>query len=232
MSVLAVGDWQAVPDLVHGFLSSAPGADVGDWGGQLDAYGLPRITVAVARQVHGTRIEIVTDATQTRPEADGLLTATNGIAVGVITADCVPVLLLAPKARVAAAIHSGWRGTLGGIVTEAAKMTAAKAAVPVPDLQAAIGPAIGVCCYEVGPEIRAAFEERHGKAFVAPAFRPVHPRPHLDLRHLVRCQLEAAGLRPLSIHILGPCTSCDRAYASARRDGPGASRQLSFIGWR
>ena len=234
MSRLGVPGWSDGSDLVHGFLSrdTRPyDPDGHDWSPQVEAHGAPAVSVVVARQVHGTRVDWVDGPPAARPEADGLVTAVTGVAVGVVTADCVPVLLLARRQRTIAAVHSGWRGTLGGIVGEAVARITSQG--PRPDeLQAAIGPAIGGCCYQVGNDIRDAFEDRYGKPFVADAFRDAEPRPYLDLRPIVRRQLEVAGLAPDAIQTVGPCTRCDETYASVRRDGPRAGRQLSFIGWR
>jgi hypothetical protein len=234
MARLGVGEWAAIPHLVHGFLSrdTRPYHPEGhDWSSELEAHDATGLAVVVARQVHGTRVESVSGPPAARPEADGLLTSARGVAVGVVTADCVPVLLVARRHRVAAAVHSGWRGTLGGIVGEAVAAVRGTG-IAAGELEAAIGPAIGGCCYQIGPEVRVAFEERYGRAFVGDAFRDAAPRPYLDLRPIVRRQLEDAGLRPQAIRTVGPCTKCDAAYASVRRDGPRAGRQLSFIGWR
>jgi hypothetical protein len=236
MSCLSVTAWTGIPGLVHGFLSRAPAlrdpAAVSDWSAELQAHGISSMRLAVPRQVHGTRVEVVGAGSDDRPEADALLTASSGLAVGILTADCVPVLLMARGPRVAAAVHSGWRGTLGGIAGAAVRETAARGACAPGELRAAIGPAVGGCCYQVGPELRAAFEDRFGADFVAAAFRTANPRPYLDLRLLVRRQLEVAGIPSVAIDVLGPCTACTPTYASARRDGPAAGRQLSFIGWR
>jgi YfiH family protein len=236
MPRLTITAWEKFPGLVHGFLSrSSPGAEGGppDWSRELADHGVPSARVVVPRQVHGTRVDLVSaDAGDSRPEADGLVTASAGVAVGIVTADCVPVLLVAPGARVAAAVHSGWRGTLGGIAAAAVRAATARGGCPPGALHAAIGPAIGSCCYQVGDEVRTAFEREYGTAFVSEAFRSATPRPFLDLRPLVRRQLEAAGVPSSAIHTVGPCTSCTPAYASARRDGAAAGRQLSYIGWR
>ncbi len=235
MARLGVPAWDGIPGLVHGFLSRAstaqhPGAP--DWSRELEAHGIAATPITVPRQVHGARVALVEAGSGDRPEADGLLTASRGLAVGIVTADCVPVLLVAPGPRIAAAVHSGWRGTLGGIATAAVRETTARGACSPGELRAAIGPAVGSCCYQVGPELRSAFEDRFGADFVAPVFRDATPRPYLDLRPLIRRQLEAAGVPPPAIDIVGPCTACTPEYASARRDGPAAGRQLSFIGWQ
>jgi YfiH family protein len=234
MSRLGVAGWDAIPGLVHGFLSRASTAQnpaPPDWRRELSEHGLASMPIAVPRQVHGTRIAVVDGSHDARPEADGLLTASRGLAIGIVTADCVPLLVVAPGPRIAAAVHSGWRGTLGNIAAAAVRETMARGACAASELRAAIGPAIGNCCYQVGPDLRSAFEDRFGADFVAPVFRDAIPRPYLDLRPLVRRQLEVAGVPPAAIDIVGPCTRCTPAYASARRDGAAAGRQLSFIGW-
>jgi YfiH family protein len=139
--------------------------------------------------------------------------------------------LVAPPKPFAAAVHAGWRGVVAGIVPKAVRAVIENASLTPAEIRVAIGPAVGPCCYEVGPEVRVAFEERYGPDWSAPAFSTPGPRPHLDLRLFVRRQLEAAGVSPSAIETLGPCTACDRTYASYRRDGPAAGRQLSFVGW-
>jgi hypothetical protein len=95
-------------------------------------------------------------------------------------------------------------------------------------LEAAIGPAIGGCCYEVGPEVRAAFEARTG-GVIADAWSRHAGRDHVDLRIAARSLLAATGIA--TIDTLGPCTRCTSAYHSYRRDGARVGRQLSFVGW-
>jgi YfiH family protein len=235
MSVLTVAPWDGVPGLAHGFLSRAsPGGDrdpTNGWAAEIAAHGISCPTVVVPRQEHGTRIHTVTEPPSVQPAADALLTGTAGFIVGVTTADCVPLLLLAPQSRVAAAVHAGWRGTLAGIVPGAVNVVASEARAGPAELRAAIGPAIGGCCYEIGAEVRAAFEARYGARFTAPALTTTSARPHLNLRLFVSHQLAAAGLPRSAIDIVGPCTACDSTYSSYRRDGPAAGRQLSFVGW-
>ena len=222
MSLLTTDTWNDMAGLVHGFLSRGPTGDFvdgHDWTEQLGVRELSAVTVVVPRQVHGTHIQTVSAALTVKPEADGLLTATAGIIVGVVTADCVPLLLAAQDVRVAAVAHAGWRGTLAGIVPAVVRATAVAANRPASELRAAIGPAIGGCCYEVGHEVRSAFDNRYGSQYTAPAFVARNRRPYLDLRLFVQRQLETAGLAHSAIDVVGPCTACDRVYASYRRDG-------------
>ncbi len=176
--------------------------------------------------MHG--IAVVTASGGPPVEADGIVTARRGAAVGVITADCVPALLVAPGAGVVAAVHAGWRGAAAGVLEAALDHLRRHFGVAPADVEAAIGPAIGPCCYEVGPEVRAAFAARSGD-LTAPAWQPHNGSLRLDLRQAVRLLLDAAGVRDLAE--VGPCTACTPSLASYRRDGTGAGRQLSFIGW-
>jgi YfiH family protein len=204
--------WEAVAGLRHGFL---PGR------------ATPALDVLLPRQVHGTRV-VTAEAAGDPPEADGMATARPGTTVGIVTADCAPVLLLAPARRVAAAVHAGWRGAAAGIVARALSHLRAAFGVEPGELEACVGPAIGPCCYEVGPEVRAAFERRAG-AVTAAAWSRRGDRGVLDLRRAVLSLLEAGGVR--AAHAVGPCTRCTPAYCSYRRDGAAAGRQVSFIGW-
>jgi YfiH family protein len=144
------------------------------------------------------------------------------VAVGIITADCVPVLLRDRRGRAVAAVHAGWRGAAAGLLEATLDTLARTAGVEPRDVEATIGPAASGCCYEVGTDVWEALRHR-----AAVAFTPRTDRHMLDLRAAVRMLAEAAGVA--ETHVLGPCTICDRRYASYRRDAAAAGRQLSFI---
>jgi len=163
-----------------------------------------------------------------RPTADALFTARPGFLVGVVTADCVPVLLVDRRRRAASAIHAGWRGASAGVLEAAVRELSARFGTPPADLEAAIGPAVAGCCYEVGPEVASAFRARTGSTTDA-AWSAGTGRPHVDLRMASRLLLGAAGVQRVAV--LGPCTVCGAGYNSYRRDGAGTGRQLSFVGW-
>jgi YfiH family protein len=223
--VLTHAPWNAVPGLRHGFLDAAECA-AADWKTVLTGVGV-HLPLALPRQVHGTRAVSVVAAGE-RPEADALAGAMPGLLVGVVTADCVPVLLADQRRRVAAAVHAGWRGAAAGVLEAALEhLRAAFGAAPA-DLEAVVGPAVGGCCYQVGDEVVDAFRARTGEATAA-AWTRRAGRHHLDLRSAARCLLAAAGIG--SVAILGPCTVCGPGYHSYRRDRARAGRQLSFAGW-
>jgi YfiH family protein len=221
--VLTNRAWSDVPGLLHGFLDRAESA--GGLPQALARVGAP-LPVDVPRQVHGARVAAA--AAGEAPVADGLVTVRSGRLVGIVTADCVPVLLLDRHARLAAAVHAGWRGAAAGVLEAAISEMVARGAEP-PRLEATIGPAVGGCCYEVGPDVHEAFAVRSGSTTAAAWSAAAGGKRRVDLRRAVSLLLDAAGVAATTI--LGPCTACTPAYCSYRRDGSGAGRQLSFVGW-
>ena len=172
--------------------------------------GIEERRIAFARQVHGTELrdwgEPPSSGEREHIEVDGHLTATAGLGLLVLVADCLP-LALAGVGRVAM-LHCGWRGLAGGILERALERFGDQPPA------AAIGPGIGACCYEVGEEVLAAFADVEGAA---------HGRM-LDLRAVVAHKLAAGGVG--QIEQVDLCTSC-RAdlFFSHRRDGGVTGRQ-------
>jgi hypothetical protein len=157
-------------------------------------------------------------------QADALYTREPGCAVGIHTADCVPILLALRDRRAVAAVHAGWRGSAARIARRSVERLCAELAARPRDWLAVIGPHIGACCYEVDEPVRAAIAQR--EAF-APAGRAGHFM--LDLERVTRAQLETAGLAAADVSRVGGCTRCDpRGYPSFRRDGT-ADRMLHWI---
>jgi YfiH family protein len=178
------------------------------------------------RQVHGATV--LHAPWEGTPDADAAVSTEPGLLVGISTADCLPILLVDPSRRVAAAAHAGWRGTAAQVAARAAEALIAGGSRPA-DLVAALGPGIGPCCYEVGEELRDAFGPG-GEAFFRPGPRG---RSHLDVRAANAHQLREAGVPPDRIHHVEDCTACHaELYYSYRRDGPGTGRMISFVGYR
>ena len=161
-------------------------------------------------QVHGA---VVVEAVEPGPqgEADALYTTHSGLALTIATADCVPIIL--EGKGVVAVVHAGWRGAAAGVVPAA---LAALAAAHSPADRAAIGPAIGPCCYEVGPEVVDRFP-----GFAATT---TWDTSSIDLPGFIASQLD--GLRVWSADL---CTHHDERFHSYRRDGT-ADRQVA-VGW-
>jgi len=172
--------------------------------------------ITTAKQVHSA---LVQDAAGPLGAGDALISAQSGVIVGVKTADCVPILLVDPSTRTVAAVHAGWRGTADSIAAATVRALGVGWKTDPRNLRAAIGPSIGRCCYEVGPEVARRF----GIAVSHPV--------HLDLSGINEMQLRAAGVS--NIWLSGECTFCaaDRFY-SFRREREQAGRMLSFIGWQ
>lgn len=182
-------------------------------------------------QVHGTDV-VAAEGRSGRPlgEADGVVADTPGLAVAIVTADCVPILLADPGARAVAAVHAGWRGLAAGVVESGVAALRARGAEPV-SLRAAIGPHIRSRCYEVDEPVIAGLRARFGDG-VEEALSPT--RPHhalLDLAVLVVAELRRAGLSEQHIGMsVAACTRCDSGrFHSYRRDGARAGRMLHWI---
>jgi len=183
------------------------------------------------RQVHGIRVmRARPGAGVASEEADAVISDVPGLAVAVVTADCVPVLVAERGGVRVAAIHAGWRGLAGGVVTEGLSALLREGA-RVKALCAVIGPHIGPCCYEVDAPVMDALAARFGAQAEA-ALRPSRPgHALLDLGALVRLECLGAGLDADAVAVVGAaCTRCDaERFHSYRRDGPRAGRLLHHV---
>jgi polyphenol oxidase len=241
--------WE-ISGLCHGFMSRAGGVSsgryaslnlaerVGDdaaaveenWNRWKISY--PRMRVARLTQVHGNVVHPVgADYDGTLAHGDGMVTRAPGIALGIFTADCVPVLLIDAARGITGALHAGWRGSLANIACEGVRAMVALGA-RVHEIRAALGPAIGSCCFEVDRELADRFivEVPQSSADVR-AGRP--GKSYLDLRAIVRRQLVRSGLNPHAIIGVGPCTRCANDLYFSRRGAGGAvtGLQMSFVGF-
>ena len=160
-------------------------------------------------------------------EGDALLENAPGSVVAVKTADCVPILLVDPGQRAVAAVHAGWRGTVAEIVRHAIEHMRREFGSAPDAMHAALGPAIGPCCYEVGPDVAGYFpQDRLDQA-------GRDGRARVDLVGANRRQLLAAGVPAAHIYTAGLCTMCLPAqFHSYRRDKQAAGRMFSFAGLR
>jgi len=207
--------------------SKAPG----DWNAVADMCGIGHDKLVTVNQVHEDAILSVDENNYPdvkKQSADALITASPGIAIGVETADCVPILLFDPSTPAIAAVHAGWRSTVKKIVLKSVQKMQAEYGSDPSRMIAAIGPAIGPECYEVdevvmGP-VRAAFlfweEAAHARG---------NDRWSLDLARLNARELMRIGLQERNVHSLGLCTSCNRdRFYSFRAEGR-TGRMLSVI---
>src|SRR5580692_3602738 len=214
----------------------------------------PLITV---RQFHSNVLVIASAAALPQEcRADGLMTDKPGLLLGIMTADCIPVLVADRKRHAVAAFHAGWRGTVKRIVESGIGRMRLEFGSRPEDLIAAIGPGIGACCYAVGEEVLSSFESQFTYAsdlfrevydsdpvrlkypmlFLtqrAPGHSPIGPQLHLDLIEANRRQLLDGGVKPDAIQVVGGCTSCRPDLFFPHRASQGhAGRMMSVIGIR
>lgn len=168
------------------------------------------------RQVHGTVVRPATalerklPPLEVRPEdCDGLVTTEKNVPLCIFTADCVPVLLADPERRVVCAVHSGWKGTVADMMGAALRSMTARGAL-IGDIRAAIGPAISRCCFETGPEVKAAVETLLGPDAegLCPPEEGVPGKFMVDLKEANRRRLLQLGVAPGHIDVSADCTVC------------------------
>jgi len=249
---LKVPEWEKRAGLLHGFLGRRGGKSTGAYASLnlsfnvgddpqavkdnlcdvKKAVGVHDLRVVTMRQVHGDRILEVRDKKlKEAGEADGMITEEPGLFLGVLTADCVPVLFSVRGKKLAAVVHAGWRGTLAGIAPKMVRALKEDHGVDPASIEAALGPSIGPCCYEVGPEVVASMVQRWG-SLAELSLQVKNGKSFLDLRAMNVSLLENAGVPPLQIFKVGPCTSCAKGdFFSYRREKTETGRQMSFIGW-
>lgn len=244
----------AVTGLRHGFFTRRGGVSCGPWAalncslsGQDDphkvrenrrlaaaALGLPAAALHGLTQVHGIAVAEV-DADGWReglgPRADALVTRRAGVMLGIVTADCAPVLFADPVAGVIGAAHAGWRSAVGGVIEATIAAMAALGAIPARML-AAVGPCIGQPSYEVGPDLRDAVLARDpaDARHFTPGIRP--DRWQFDLAGYCSGRLAAAGVA--TVETAGADTMAEEAaFFSHRRrtlaGGGPIGHQLSAI---
>lgn len=202
-----------------------------DWNRVAEKFGINPDKLVTVNQVHGETIVTVDSRNYQSiksSQADAMITKVPGIAIGVETADCVPILLFDPQTPAIAAIHAGWRSTVKKIVQLAVKKMQAEFGSDPKQLIAGIGPAIGSECYEVDEPVMGPIRE----AF--PFWQDVTiPRGAgrwgLDLVKANKMELVQIGLAEKNVHALGLCTSCSKdLFYSFRAEGR-TGRMLSAV---
>ncbi len=197
-----------------------------------DAFALNRALLITTKQVHGKDVFVVEDngpSGHKGMEADAIVTSLKGIAIGVLTADCVPVLIHDTASGVVAAVHAGWRGILKGVIDSTISVMVERFGTKTSNLSAAIGPSIRSCCYKVGAELEIKFKGMER------CVTHKEDTPYVDLSRAVLLKLKEAGINERDISIEEVCTSCrNEMFFSYRADGSNGEdtdtgRQLSFI---
>lgn len=246
-------EWAGTPGVIAGFCTRRGGASTGrfaelnfswkwpDPGCGADENhsllasqeGYDRDELYLVRQVHGRSgvcCDEMSPGETLATEGDYLVASRPGTVCGVITADCVPVLVWEPERRCVAAVHSGWRGTLAGVVEAAIDELCSRYCAERRFMLAAVGPAIGACCFEVGEDVAVRFESAFSGVEELVHRRP-GVKPHVDLLAAVSHQLDRAGVEPGRVDTVRSCTYCNPSrFYSYRRDGSPLGQHMSFVG--
>lgn len=156
---------------------------------------------------------------------DAIISRRPGVTVAIRTADCLPILIVDSRTRAVAAVHAGWRGVVAEIAPKAVEAMGLEFGSRPQDLEVAIGPGIGPCCFEVGPEVASQF-----RAFF-PERNDLYTRAKLDLVETVRRQLRRIGVTMGQISTSGLCSCCKPdLFESYRRDRESAGRMVAAVG--
>lgn len=222
--------------MFDGLLKYNLGAGVEAFSTQRDA-ALP-YPVIQGHQVHDCKVAVVDRADMTREDLEGydaFVTNLPGVAIGVRTADCIPVLLYDPIKRVVAAVHAGWKGTVLHISQKAIGLMNQRFGSSPADIRAALGPGIGPNSFQVGEEVADHFKNAdfpipeiwsfHG----AGDGTPMSGGHHIDLWKANQWLLEQAGVPKENIQVAGIDTFTTATYFSARREGIQCGRIINVI---
>ncbi len=217
------------------------------------AIGARGLEFVPLKQFHSAVVHLVRAAPAGPCKGDASFTSTPGLLLGVQTADCVPILLVDPRKRAIAAIHAGWRGTLARIAQKTVGEMRKRLGTDPKGMVAALGPAIGGCCYEVGTELVTDFTSQFADAeeyfdemrtgdepnplqwlnMMPPGHQPPPKNVRLDLRKANRSQLLGAGLADENIFVSELCTACHSdLFFTYRKEGAHSGRLLSVVGLR
>lgn len=201
-----------------------------------DALPFRPLEIVVPRQVHSTEVfridsSFMSLSAEERSSAlegmDAVMTDIPGMCLCVSTADCIPILLYDSRSKAVAAIHAGWRGTVGMIVTRTLSLMAEAYGTSPEDVHAVIGPGISLLSFEVGDEVYDAFSR---SGFNMDMIARRYGKWHIDLWEANRQLLVDAGVKPGNIEVCGICTyTCHDDFFSARRLGINSGRMLTGI---
>ena len=204
------------------------------------------------RQIHSDLVHCVSGVPESGLAGDGLITRTPGLLLSILTADCLPVILVDTKLRAVGVFHAGWRGTLKRIVEKGAGEMRRWFGTRAHDLRAAIGPGVHGCCYAVGPEVRTRFEsqfeygsklfreveesdpvrEKYPLLFLtarAPGHSELPKKIYLDLVEANRRQLISIGVQARNISASPMCTSCHTDELFSYRAEKGVTGRMMAV---
>ena len=180
--------------------------------------------LVIPSQVHSKRVKMVKSPCLLK-ETDGVMSNVKNVVLSIQVADCIPLFLFNPISHQFGMIHSGWRGTAQCIGPNAIHIMETHGD-NAKDVMAIIGPSIGQCCFEVGPEVTAQFDRSYST-------KGKNDRMMLDLKNVVKNQMLDNGLLEKNILVDNQCTYCEKEYFfSYRRDGQETGRMIAISGWR
>lgn len=194
------------------------------------AFNLVRERLVTVNQVHGDSVHLVTKENLgiTPPDADAIITNLKSVPIGIMTADCLPIIIYDPVNHAIGAAHGGWRGTALGVAMRTLEAMEASFGTRAKDVSAALGPHIGPCCYRVKDNVMDEFKKNFTDT--SAYIKKAEGGFTLDLGGATAAQLTRAGVAPENITALCPCTACNNSdFFSYRKDGGRTGRQLSFI---
>lgn len=194
------------------------------------AFSIPAERLVTLNQVHASSVITVDEAYDFKvKEADAAVTARPGIPVGILTADCLPVVLYDPVKRVIGAVHAGWKGASLGVCVNTVNEMRDRFGSEPSQMLAALGPYIGPCCYTVRKDVYESFKGSFG-SIAESFFSREGDVLRLDIGKAVVAQLKQTGLIFKNIDSIAPCTACNNAlFFSYRKESGRTGRQLSFI---
>ncbi len=193
-------------------------------------FGFRKTNLLTVNQVHSGRVISVESPGKdySNIQADAIITKQEWTPIAILTADCVPILLFDRATRAVGAVHAGWKGTVKGIASATVQAMKKKYGSDPARIMAAIGPAIGPCCYEVSTDVSDAFKDKFGSH--SGISNKDRNTCSIDLKTANKVELQEAGLKAENIDILKQCTSCNNEiFFSYRKDNKETGRQLSFI---
>lgn len=224
------GVWNSLNLGAH--VGDEPSAVAENWRRFGEAAGFAPEARVAARQVHGAVVRVVRADDPPSPggqvgECDALITAAVGPVLVVSVADCVPIYILDPMRGAGAVVHAGWRGTLAGAAAAALAGMAEAFGTRPQDCLAALGPAIGPCCYEVDDPVANLFGEAYGE----PVLSRREDRWFVDLWGANRAGLAAAGVSAGQVYGSGLCTACRRDLFYSHRAEGGRTGRMAAVLW-
>lgn len=199
-----------------------------------DLMWLYKMWSTIPDQTHSCNVAITDGSSRYYPDTDALITFVRDVPIGIKTADCVPILVYAPDKQGIAAIHAGWKGTLGGIVDDVMDLLEEKGADPA-QLKIAFGPSISKEVYEVSQELADSFIEAGFGAYVSSSPNEQKEKTHIDLQGVNMERFLRRGVKPENIKLHEGCSYSSKMkdgspmYASHRRSGGAPARMLTCI---